>query len=442
MLRVALIIITLTALAYGTFFNLTQKDREEPFSCHNCNVILISIDTLGAKHTSLYNPEKTTTPFLQELGNKSVVFENAYSQAPWTLPSHTAMLTGRYPWDLGVWQPTDILPPQTHTIAESLQEIGYHTAAFSNGSFVRPERGFNKGFEEFFGSVAFSAWEDIPMLFNDASAWITTYESDQPFFLFLRPFGVHDPYVTEQGTVDIHNIVEANTKEEYGKTAEFLSAYEEGVKETDSALRAFFQTLETQGLLDTTIVIITADHGEEFGEHGSIAMHATALYPESIHVPLIVYVPHATPTRFSETVEIRSIPATIKELLNTPTEPAFQAASLVPIMKGIEKNDRLVLARTALTRTTLLATIEGAYEAFEKDSNTTPLLLRKTPYNGPFTATALQGNWQLIKTGGDTYEVYDLAHDPEAARNKGFTVAASLQDPILMTLYSALSLSF
>ena len=126
----------------GAFVLLSLSSRGYMTSslCKNCNVILISIDTLAASHTSPYDSTLDTMPFLRRLAERQgVVFEHAYSQAPWTLPSHTAMLTGQYPWNLGVWEFLDAVPKHADTLAEKLQRAGYRTALFSNGSFVQPQ---------------------------------------------------------------------------------------------------------------------------------------------------------------------------------------------------------------------------------------------------------------------------------------------------------------
>ena len=185
MRKVLLFVIAATAVIAFVMVLLHQGRLGKPL-CKKCNVILISIDTLGAKHTSVYNPSLDTTVFLKKIADEQgIVFDHAYSQAPWTLPSHTAMLTGLYPWDAHIYEKNDKLPQSVYTIAEELNDHGYQTAAFSDGAFAQPDWGFNQGFQEFKGSLKEKDWNDLPRMFNDASAWLEKRKDDtKPFFCY------------------------------------------------------------------------------------------------------------------------------------------------------------------------------------------------------------------------------------------------------------------
>ena len=380
-------------------------------TCKGCNVILISIDTLGAGHTSLDNPALDTTPFLKSLvAQGGTVFDNAYSQAPWTLPSHTAMLTGKYPWELNMWIPSDILPKGALTIAEQMQGTGYHTAAISNGAFVRPGWGFDQGFDEFYGSVAEADWKDVPKIFNDAAAWTEKRDPSQPFFLFLHTFEVHDPYGgNTPEAVHVTEIADANLAPG-GVTAtdteRFVSEYHKEIRKTDAALKDFFDDLRVQGLLKNTIIIITSDHGEEFGEHGTSAFHGVTTYRELLRVPLVVIDPHIRDEQhITNSVELRSIPATILELVGLPKNYTI-APSLAPALSGIDLGDAVVRSATALTRDNLLLNFKNGYGAFKLIP--TP---RTAPYVGTRTISAMQGRVHAIKNVDGSIELYDMQQD-------------------------------
>ncbi len=385
-------------------------------SCSHCNVILISIDTFGAKHSTVYDSTKNTTPFLKELADtRAIVFEHAYSQAPWTLPSHTSMLTGRYPWDLNMWLAYDALPRSVDTLAELLETQGYQTAAFSDGAFVQPQWQFDQGFNEFRGSALEKDWNDLPQLLTSASAWST--QTHTPFFLFVRPFEIHDPYGTE---ITISDIVTANLKPGGPSAADalrFQTAYEEELRTTDSALRDFFRALDDSPLRENTVVIITSDHGEEFGEHGTAGYHSVTTYTEAIHVPLLIVLPESRSRRIPESVEVRSIPATILDILGLPS-PEGIAESLLPLVRGTEVSDREVLSATSQVRSPSLEHIEKGYAAIpEIAAGKIQTSESPSPYRGPRTVSAILGRWHVIQTATGNEEEYDVYTDPNESDN-------------------------
>lgn len=405
-LQATLLVIIFTALAYYGYENIRATNA--PLVCQGCNVILISIDTLGRDHLSLYNDSLDTTPFLKSLAKKSFVFENAFSQAPWTLPSHVAMLTGAYPWEHNMWIPSDVLSKDAHTIAEQLNEYGYQTAAFSNGAFVRPGWQLDQGFDEFFGDVAEDSWEDTPEIFTESLAWVDTRTSQKPYFLLIRPFETHDPYIENGESVTIQEIASENLRADGARDGEverFRNTYRSEIRKTDSALKDFFEKLEDSGELDDTIIIITSDHGEEFNEHGTAGFHAVTLYREVLHVPLIIYTPSERGARITDTVEVRSIPATILELVGLPKNLTV-AQSLVSRMEGIFSGDALVLSATALERNALLHNFANGYGATG---------LVPTPRDKPFTEqkmlSALRGEWHVIKNRDATVSAYNILTD-------------------------------
>ena len=388
---------------------------QSPPTCTRCNVILISVDTLGAAHLSLYDPSLDTMPFLREEAHaRGVTFERAYSQAPWTLPSHAAMLTGHYPWDLGIWEFLDALPRSAETIAERLSSHGYRTALFSMGSFVQKEWQFDQGFSIATGSMAVQDWNDTPLLFDEAGGWVEAH-SKEPFFLFLRPFEAHDPY--RDGT-DIHDIVAENLRESGPRpeeSARFAQSYQDDLARIDSALESLFERLERLGIASTTVVIVTSDHGEEFGEHGTAGLHGTTVYGESLHVPLVVFVPGASPRRVAATVEVRSLAPTIAALVGAGSSLG-NAPSLVPYLSGDRDADMLVRSRTAISREQHLRTIEKAYA--QVDAVIAGQIIPKervSPFTGTYTEGVREGSRFALRTMGGATFMYDTASDPGEA---------------------------
>lgn len=418
-IRTLLFVLIGLCLLFVVIVALVRLFPSTPPLCPSCNVILISVDTLGAKHTSVYDASLDTTPNLARWAReRGVVFEAAFAQAPWTLPSHAAMFTGSYPWDIGIMEAGDALPDSVTTIAEVLRDAGYRTHALSNGAFVNPLWNMTQGFLTFEGSLLEEDWNDLPQLFTQGTGVVHEYtsESSAPFFLLLRPFMVHDPYGDPAGAgVDIHDIVAANRQLQTSTSTEatqFRAAYRTEVRLTDEALDAFLTDLDSQGLLDTTVVIITADHGEEFGEHGTVGAHSVTVHRENLWVPLIVIAPGVSPGRVAATVEIRSVPATIAELVGAPTS-MFAGASLVPFLTGRETADRVVLSQTALTRESFLEHIEQIYA----NPQFFPMVVAPAPRTLPvpnFTQSVIQGPWHLIQLAdGATMYLFNMHLDPQ-----------------------------
>ena len=413
-LRYTLILCICLAGTYVLFELVGSARTPESLHCQGCNVILISIDTLGANHLSLYDPALSTTPFLESIAKESFVFDNAYSQAPWTLPSHVSMLTGRYPWDLNIWLPSDVVLKDTLTLAEMLKEYGYETAAFSNGAFVRPGWGLDQGFDEFYGSVAEKDWEDVPKIFNESLAWLQKRSDPEPFFLLIRPFETHDPYIENGESIEIQEIAGENLRDggpRASETDRYRELYRAEVTKTDAALKDFFEKLDSEGILDNTIVIITSDHGEEFGEHGTAGFHAVTLYQELLHVPLIIWTPSEKDGRILDTVEVRSIPATILDLVKLPANLTI-GQSLVSRMEGIFKSDTTSLAATAMERETLLTNFLYGYGK----SNLVPTP-RTSEYTGRKSRSAIKGADQIIHNADGTQETFGTGADTPQMRD-------------------------
>ncbi|HEX5774400.1 MAG TPA: sulfatase [Candidatus Paceibacterota bacterium] len=386
--------------------------------CSRCNVVLISVDTLGAKHTSVYDPALETTPFLKELADtRAVVFEHAYAQAPWGLPSHASMFTGEYPWKLGVAVPLDMLSESAFTLAEALKRKGYATAGFANGSYVQPINGLTQGIDTFVGSYALADWNDMPLMAELAGAWVNARaESGEPFFLFLRPFQPHEPYgdLGAEGTITTKEIVDTNlapggpTEEDIER---FRKAYYRELRAVDEGLRRFFAALDASPHADDTIVIITGSNGEEFGEHGMVGVHDMGLHVEHLKVPLLIIVPRVAPARILETVEVRGIPATVMDAIGFPNNP-FEGASLLPALSGSPEPNAIVLSRTAVTRDDLLTHTADSNAHADAWGVTIWPHLSGGNSREPHAASALYGRWHAIRSFDGRISLYDLETDP------------------------------
>ncbi len=326
------------------------------------NVLLVVLDTVRADHLSLYGYGRDTSPNLSRLARRGVTFEQARSTAPWTLPSHASMMTGRWPHELstGINRPLD----ETHrTLAESLAAQGYATAGFvANATYCGIETGLGRGFAHFEDhvlSLADVLWtsalgqrvilqvtfpperrargnpndyhrKDAASIRRDMLAWVLR-QGDRPFFAFLNLYDAHDPYIPpadfdRRFSIGAGSAADMATLERWfisdkkkltSREIQFvLDAYDDGIAYLDEQLGLLFDDLERIGRLANTLVIVTADHGEHLGEH-QLYGHASSLYDAEIRVPLLIFLPggaHGGQTVTSQ-VSLRDLAATIADLV-------------------------------------------------------------------------------------------------------------------------------
>lgn len=336
------------------------------------NVLVIVVDTLRADHVSFYGYSRPTTPNLARIAREGVVFDNAISTAPWTMPSHASMVTGRYPHEHGAVG-EDGLDDRLPTIAEAFRDRGFRTGAFSgNNLYFCRRAGFARGFlhfEDYFyslGDVLYRtvwgrivnhfipsgvpAFAEIPVreraeqINERALRWIDS-DRTHPFFVFLNYFDIHEPYLPEQpyrsrfskvpnpgGLIDMnHPHLTADQLQSE------VDAYDGAITYADEQIGRLFAELQKRGLDRNTIVVTTSDHGEAFGEHDLIA-HRNALYRALIHVPLIYWEPGKIPAgvRIDHPVTGASLPATLLELAGAAGERQFLTSSLAELWRHPE----------------------------------------------------------------------------------------------------------
>ncbi len=299
------------------------------------HVILISIDTLRADHLSCYGYGKTTTPNLDRLASEGTLCRRNYSTGVWTPPGHASMLTGLYVPEHGVYD-TRRLSDNIPTMAEVLKRHGYQTAGFVNNSQVGELVGFDRGHDRFVevwkgaetDSFAARAVRGLmrrskKILFHqDRGAentnrsfeeWLSKdTNAGRPFYAFLHYIEPHNPlnpparyrnrYLKglESRDIDRDKVGKAAHNplvcfvEDLGlnsREIEYLVALYDGeIEYTDSKIGELMSFLKDRGVYDETMIIVTADHGEHFGEHG-LWSHVASLYKEVLHIPLIIKFP-------------------------------------------------------------------------------------------------------------------------------------------------------
>jgi arylsulfatase A-like enzyme len=311
-------------------------------ACPNCNVILISLDTVRADHLGAYGNDKAVSPNFDRLAKKSVLFERAISQTAWTLPGHGSMMTGLYPKRLGVehYPPTRRLP-DVPMLAEQFKTAGYATAAFTGGGFVSDHWGFDRGFD-----VYSSDGRRFEHNIDEAMSWLRA-NSERKFFLFLHGYDAHRPYYSSAEDKKAVGLGTKRAKELSGfcgrenrkapppaQLETIKKFYDASIHHGDVAFGQYLDTFEELGLMDNTVILVTSDHGEEFFEHGNCD-HVRFLYQEVVGVPYLIYVPGMTPggDRTNEIVPASiSVAPTLLELAGI--EHNMPGASVVPVLNG------------------------------------------------------------------------------------------------------------
>lgn len=280
------------------------------------NVILIVADTLRAD-ASAWSAEQGGASGIAQLTKDGVTFERTYSQASWTRPSIATILTAQYPSVHGTVRKMDFLPESALTLAEVMKARGYWTAAFTTNINVAPIFNFQQGFDEFhylepsfyFGATdsatKLAAYKGLRAAREKVSStiWVQNFYQDaevvdqnvdaflgsrppEPFFLFIHYMDPHDPYF--ELPYNGHGVARVSMPEPPADRADELhDLYRGDVRYLDEHLKKLTDRLQQGGLYDRSIIALTADHGEEFREHGGW-WHGTSLYEEQVRVPLII----------------------------------------------------------------------------------------------------------------------------------------------------------
>jgi arylsulfatase A-like enzyme len=287
-------------------------------------VVIVTLDTTRADRLSVYGFMDVKMPALDRLAREGVVFEQAMSVAPLTLPAHCSLFTGLFPPAHGVRDNSDqALAPERTTLAEVLRARGFRTGAFVGSIVLDPDRGLGQGFEQYGGVGNRSPHERgdehgrqrrADAVITDAIRWLDGVNGS-PFFLWTHLYDPHRPYDPPEP---------------------FRSAYSDPyiaeIMFADAQIGRLVDALGMRGLLDRTVIVIAGDHGESLGDHEE-RDHGIFVYESVLHVPLIVRVPRLAPRQVDDVVRLVDVMPTVLDLLGVPP-PSTQGVSLVDLMRG------------------------------------------------------------------------------------------------------------
>jgi len=333
----------------------------------DANLVLISVDTLRADHVGSYGYPRDTTPFLDRLAESGVRFTNAIASSHWTAPSHATLLTGLYNRAHGVrdYPVPAKLPAAIETLAERLTAAGWKTAGFVGGRYVNARYGLDQGFATWEEDIEPEhSFRDANTRVDQAISWLDQHDSDQPFFLFLHIYQVHEPYDPQSPYDKLWNIepvardiqhpfVDGKNPTELPTQAELASQialYDGDIRVTDDALSRLYARLEASGEIWNTLFVVTSDHGEEFLEHGS-GGHGQ-LFGETVRVPLVMHHPGLRlggEAVVPGIVDGADVMPTLMDLLGVPLADAVSGVSRVEQMIGIPSPDATAYSSSEMT---------------------------------------------------------------------------------------------
>jgi arylsulfatase A-like enzyme/Tfp pilus assembly protein PilF len=306
------------------------------------NIILVTIDTLRSDRVSSYGSNLVETPNIDGFASEGVLFSNAASTVPFTLPAHSSILTGLYPPGHGVRENVGYtLDPSIPTLAEVLSGGGWTTAGFVSAFVLDSRWGIGRGFDHYFDDFNLADFETANLgsvqrsgdvTIAEAVQWLDGRSQADPFFMWLHLYDPHDPY----------------TPPEPFKSQYPGRPYDGEVAYTDSLIGEFRRALEERGLLSSSLVILTADHGEGLGDHGE-GQHGFFVYDTTIHVSLIVRPPTAADDGrvVDSAVSHVDIFPTVLDAVGLSAPKRVHGQSLLPLIVGEDfKADRGVYSES------------------------------------------------------------------------------------------------
>ncbi len=320
----------------------------------NPNIVILVVDTLRADHLPFYGYTLKTTPFLAKLASQSIIFDNAYSASSWTPPSTASIFTSLYPFQhkvvMALQDSVEVkialnrIPERLETIAEFLKKQDYKTYAATDNINICKDEGFDQGFDMFVNHD----YDTAEVVNGHVKEWAEDIKNQEKYFLYLHYNDPHHPLNKREPWYE----KKEDSKENY------ISMYDSEISYADAHISELYDLLSWD---KNTLVIFTADHGEELWDHDDMG-HGYTLYNEVTRVPLFVYFPEdqRKTGRIQHNVSTMDIFPTIRAYLGLEPDPDHEGVSLLPLMKNPEsvKNERHIfshLDRKHKTRGDMLA---------------------------------------------------------------------------------------
>lgn len=487
----AIVVLALAGSVRGRDWIKTGPETAPPLpATGRPNVLLVVLDTVGADHLSLYGYDRPTSLTLDDLAPRGIRFDRAQAASSWTLPSHASLFTGRWPHEVsaGWFTPLDATFP---TLAGYLEKHGYATAGFvANYWYCGYDSGLARGFTEYRDhrfprltalktavlvhrpmeglqaiEQALEDWLDFDLLKPAADQlwwllesnrketaevngefleWLSRRrEPERPFFAFLNYFDAHYPYEIPRRGLHRFGSRPRNRREslvlrDWLRLAQenpsrhqidfARDAYDDCVADLDEQIGCLIDELEHRSLLERTWVIVTADHGESFGEHPGEFWHGTSLHEAQVHVPLLIIPPAGTvsPSRrvITEAVSLRNLASTIVDVVGLRDDSPFPGPSLAGLWKAAAPaTPEGMGSEPTLSEVVALGSLDPDPAQW----------LRRPRWP---SAALTDGEWKYIRREGDVRE--ELFHTRVDTREQRNVAADPAMRPMLERMRAAL----
>jgi choline-sulfatase len=375
------LLLILSILILPTLPSCSKKEQVST----NSNIVLIVIDTLRSDHLPFYGYPQDTAPFLGELAANGIVFENTYSTSSWTSPATASLFTSLYPIQHGVLTgllaaretmkidseiTINKIPAAVETLPEILKKAGYRTFGISDNINISVEEGFDQGFDKL-TTYDYIGAERLSEAAKECKEEITT---NGKYFLYLHYVDPHMPYFPMKPWIDQRKTSKPTDEQSYDSEINYV----------DDNIRKLFQLF---GWDKNTLLIVMADHGEEFMDHGGTA-HGKTLYREVLQIPLLVFMGDQgyEARRVKERISIMDIVPTLREYVGLPPSKEDMGVSLMSILRGEEWafKDRMLNAH----------------------------IRRQVLKGGRTKKSLILGDWKYIITLDESEELYNIVKDP------------------------------
>ncbi len=319
------------------------------------NVLVYLVDTVRADKLSPWNPDtRVETPGLTRWVRNASVFERGHTQENWTKPSVATLLSGLLPWQHTATDGEAVLPRSVSMISEVLKDEGFHTGSFICNGYVSDKFGFRQGWSTYRNYIREGRRTQARFVAGDVLEWLDARPEDKPFMLYVHTIDPHVPYIPPDDLLQRYDPDPYDGPVDFRRDRELLEKIKSGALRTNARDRRRLEALydgeisyhdvhfasivdglESRGILDETMIVFTADHGEEFFDHESVG-HGHSLYEELLHVPLIMQIPGVSPRRVDAPTGLVDVMPTVLDVLGVDAPERQSGRSVLPLLLGAE----------------------------------------------------------------------------------------------------------
>jgi arylsulfatase A-like enzyme len=408
--------------------------NENQIASSKANLLLITIDALRADHLGCYGYNKAITPNLDRLAKRGALFHEAISNGPYTAPSFITVFSSNYPGTfpkeiltVNELNPSQFFSKTRPSFVDALKKEGYSTGAFvDHNPYISSFFGYDRNFDEFVDFLSlfssknpiFNRWmerlksplrrhkfvrnihpvvtyyifrrkpiQGAKKLTDRAISWLEKQQGS--FFLWIHYMDVHAPYVPPvkylkllQWAKSSLRYLNCELKDMPQSTLKlFVDLYDEEIRYVDKTVGDLLDRLKQLGLWENTFVIATADHGEEFGEHGDWGVHKAKLYDELLRVPLIIAGPRIKSSEVSSQVGLIDLAPTVLDLLNVSKNETFQGRTLIPLLEASNGSMAPIVSECFSENRRTISYRNGEWKYIASFDYTTKRLVHEELYN-------------------------------------------------------------